>query len=189
MQKLQIVFLALVGFVAFAVQPSNDAIASTLVAGMPHQFEDHSGTDNHSNELLDGIDLSFGSFAGTNLKNTSFITGVFVQTDFSGANMLNVVLQNADLTDAIFTSGTNLKNADLTGAILIGIDLTGVNVQNAIFLGAIYDASTILPFDPVAAQMVAVPELTPLTLIMFGLLVFATSKHVERRSDFALSAA
>jgi hypothetical protein len=179
--------LALFGVAAFTFQPTNYAQASPLLPGGSYQNEDHSG-ENHSDENLDGIDLSFGSFAGTNLRDSSLTTGIFIQTDFSGSNLSNVNLQNADLTDAIFTSAVNLMDADLTGAVLIGIDLTGVNVRSAIFIGAFYDASTILPFDPVAAGMVAVPELSPLTLIMFGLLVFATSKHVERRSDFALSA-
>ncbi len=49
--------------------------------------------------------------------------------------MARVNLQNANLTDALFSSATNLRNADLTSAVLIGIDLTGVNVGNAIFVG------------------------------------------------------
>jgi len=158
MRKLRTPLLALVGLVAFTVQLASDANASPLVAGMSYPFEDHSG-ENHSNENLDGIDLSFGSFAGTNLRDSSLIAGILIQTDFSGSNLSNVNLQNADLTDAIFTSGVNLRDADLTGAVLIGIDLTGVNVRNAIFIGAFYDASTILPFDPAAAGMVAVPGL------------------------------
>lgn len=189
--NLRILVLALIGVAAFTFQPTNDADASPLLAGGSYQYEDHSG-ENHANVNLDGIDLSFGSFAGTNLKDSSLIAGIFIQTDFSGSNLSNVNLQNADLTDAIFTSGVNLKDADLTGAILIGIDLTDVNVLNAIFIGAFYDASTILPFafDPVAAGMVAVPELSPLTLILFGLLVLATSKHGGQRGPtFAPSAA
>ena len=72
---------------------------------------------------------------------------------------------------------------------LIGINLTGVNVGNAIFVGATYDSTTILTFDPVGAGMVYVPEMSPLTLIMLGLLIFATLKHSERPAPaFAASA-
>ena len=179
LSNLRTVILALLGVAAVAFQPSSDAHASPLVAGMSYQDEDHSG-ENHSNQILDGIDLSFGSFASSNLRNSSFISGIFEQTDFSGSNMGGVNLQNADLTDAIFSSGTNLRDADLTSATLIGIDLTGVNVANAIFVGASYDSTTILTFDPVAAGMVYVPEMSPLTLITSGLLILAAFKHEER---------
>lgn len=179
LSNLRTVILILLGVAVFAFQPSSDVHASPLLAGMSYQYEDHSG-ENHSNETLDGIDLSFGSFASSNLRNSSFIAAVFVETDFSGSNMSGVNLQNADLTDAIFSSGTNLRDADLTSAILIGIDLTGVNVGNAIFVGASYDSSTILTFDPVAAGMVYVPEMSPLALITSGLLILAALKHGER---------
>jgi hypothetical protein len=174
MPKIQTLFLALLGFVAFAFQSPSDARASTLLpAGSSHQFEDHSG-ENHSSDLvLDGIDLSFGSFANTNLQKLSLIAGVFVQTDFSGANLSKANLQNADLTDAIFSPGTNLNNSNLTGANLIGIDLTGVNVNKTIFIGAIYDSSTVLPFDPVAREMVPVPEKSPLLMMMLGMLTLS----------------
>ena len=189
LSNLRTVFLALLGVTAFAIQPSNDAHASTLVAGMSYQYEDHSA-ENHSGEILNGIDLSFGSFAGTNLKDSSFIAAVFVETDFSGSNLSNVNLQNADLTDAIFSSAVNLRDSDLSGAILVGIDLTGMNVRNAIFVGATYDSTTILSFDPVGAGMVYVPEMSPLTLIMLGLLIFATLKRAERPAPaFAASPA
>jgi len=189
LSNLRMLVLALFGVAAFTFQPTNDAHASPLLAGGWYQNEDHSG-ENHANENLDGIDLSFVSFASTNLKDSSLIAGIFIQTDFSGSNLSNVNLQNADLTDAIFTSAVNLRDADLTGAVLIGIDLTGVNVRNAIFIGAFYDASTILPFDPAAAGMVAVPELSPLTLIVFGLLVLATLRYSGQRGQtFAPSAA
>lgn len=184
--------ITLLGVAAFAFQPSTDANALSLVAGGSYQFEDHSGEVDHKNGNLDGIDLSFGSFASSDLRNTIFVGAIFVETDFSDADLLNANLQNADLTDAIFSSGTSLKNADLSGAILIGIDLTGVDVKNVNWLGATYDSTTILPFpfDPVAEGMVLTPELSPLTLIMFGLLVFATLKHFERRGPtFAPSAA
>ena len=179
LSSLRILVLAFFGVAAFTFQPTNNAIASPLLAGGSYQNEDHSG-ENHANENLDGIDLSFGSFANSNVRNSSFIGAVFVQTDFSGANMGRVNLQNANLTDALFSSSTNLRNADLTSAVLIGIDLTGVNVGNTIFVGATYDATTILTFDPVAAGMIYVPEMSPLTLIMLGLLIFAGSKRQDR---------
>jgi len=95
--------------------------------------------------------------------------------------MINTNFQDADMTDAIFSSNTILKDANLSGAILIGVDMTDINVQNAIFIGAIYDSTTILPFDPVAAGMVAVPELSPLTLVMSGLMILAAMKREEYR--------
>jgi hypothetical protein len=180
LSNLRKLVLALLGVAAFAFQPSSDAQALPLVAGMSYQYEDHSA-ENHSGEILDAIDLSFGSFAGTNLMNSSFISAVFVETNFSGSNLSNVNLQNADLTDAIFSPAVNLRDSDLSGAILVGIDLTGVNVRNAIFVGATYDSTTILTFDPVGAGMVYVPEMSPLTLIMFGLLIFAALKRKEHR--------
>jgi hypothetical protein len=176
LSNLRSVILALLGVATVAFQPSSDVHASPLVAGMSYQYEDHSG-ENHSDQILDGIDLSFGSFASSNLRISSFIAAVFVETDFSGSNMSGVNLQSANLTDAIFSSGTNLRDADLTSATLIGIDLTGVNVGNAIFVGASYDSTTILTFDPVAAGMVYVPESSPLTLITSGLLILAALKH------------
>jgi hypothetical protein len=189
LSDLRSLILALFAVAAFGFQPSSEAHASPLVAGMSYQYEDHSA-ENHSDEILDGIDLSFGSFADTNLRNSSFIAAVFVETDFSGSNMRGVNLQNANLTDAVFSAATNLRDADLTSATLIGINLTGVNVGNAIFVGATYDSTTILTFDPVGAGMVYVPEMSPLTLIMLGLLIFATLKHSERHTPaFAASAA
>ena len=175
MPKLRTFILALLGIVTFTFQSTSDAHATTLVPGSSYQYEDHSG-ENHSNQILDRIDLSFGSFANTNLKDSSLIAGVFVQTDFSNTNLSNVNLQSADLTNATISSGVNLSDSDLTGAILIGIDLTGVNVRNAIFIGAIYDSSTVLPFDPVAAGMVPIPEMSPLLMMMLGLLVLSTLK-------------
>jgi uncharacterized protein YjbI with pentapeptide repeats len=174
--------LALFAIAAFAFQSATSANASPLVAGGSYQNEDHSG-EGHSREVLDGIDLSFGSFANTILRRSSFIAAVFEQTDFSGANLGRTNLQNADLTNATFSPGTNLRRADLTSATLIGIDLTGVDVRNAIFVGATYDSSTILPFDPVGAGMVLVPEMSPLTLIMLGLLIFAALKCEEKHED------
>jgi hypothetical protein len=181
--NLRTLCITLLGVAAFAVQPWTDANASPLFAGGSYQFEDHSGDNKgHKNRTLDGIDLSFGSFASSDLKNTSFIGAIFVETDFSDADLLNTNLQNVDLTDSIFSSGTNLKNANLTNAVLIGVDLTGVDFKNAIFIGATYDSTTILTFDPVGAGMVLVPELSPLTLIMLGLLILApVLKHEQRR--------
>jgi len=188
MFRMQTGLMALIGFVAFAFQPASDAEALTLIAGQSYQFEIHSGED-HSNETLDGIDLSFGSFANTSLKNSSLTAGIFVQTDFSDTDFKNADLQNADLTDAIFNAGSNLKNADLSNAVLIGIDLTGVDVQNTTFTGATYDLTSTLPFDPVAEGMILAPELSPSTLIMLGLLVIAALKHGERRGAAFVSSA
>jgi len=168
----------LVGLALLAFQPTSGASASTISAGSFIQFEIHSN-ENHSSQTLDGIDLSFGSFDSTNLMSSSLIGGIFVQTIFTDANMQFVDLTNADLTDAVFNSGTILRNADLTGANLVGVDLTGVNVQNAIFIGALYDATSILPFNPVAAGMVVIPEQSPMTLMAFGLMMLATLKRPE----------
>jgi hypothetical protein len=163
-------FPTLLGFLALAILAPGHAGATALLPGMSYQFEDHSG-ENHADEFLDGIDLSFGSFANSNLRKSSLIAGVFVQTNFSDTNLRDVSLLNADLTDAIFSPGTILRDADLSGATLIGIDLTGVNVQNAIFIGATYDFTTVLPFDPVDKGMILVPELSPMTLMLLGLLM------------------
>jgi hypothetical protein len=172
MSKFRRVFPVLLGCIALATLATGHASATALSAGSSYQFEDHSN-EFHSGEFLDAIDLSFGSFADSNLKNSSLIAGVFVQTIFTDTNLSNVLLQNADLTDAVFTPGAILRNANLTGATLIGIDLTGVNVQNAIFIGATYDFTTVLPFDPVTAGMVLVPELSPMVLMLMGLLIMS----------------
>jgi len=148
--------------------------------GGSYQFEDHSN-ENHSGETLDGIDLSYGSFVGTNLRNSTLTSGAFIQTDFSNANLRGTDLAGADFTDAIFNSSANLGDANLTNSVLIGVDLTGVNVRNAIFVGASYDATTILTFDPVAAGMVPVPELSTLTLLLIGFMAMAYPKASAAR--------
>jgi hypothetical protein len=175
MSKKSIGVLLLLGLVAFAVQPTKSAWATPLVAGGFYQFGDHS-SENHSGQTLDGIDLSFGSFANSNIKNSSLVGGIFEQTDFSDANLQGADFTNANLQNATFSSGAILKNADFTGANLVGIDLTGVNVQNANFTGAYYDGTSVLPFDPVSGGMIVVPEISPLTMVMAGLLVFAGMK-------------
>jgi len=180
MSKRSIGVLLLLGLLAFAVQPTKSAGATPLVAGGFYQFEDHS-SENHSGQTLDGIDLSFGSFADSNIKNSSFIGGLFEQTDFSDANLQGVDMTNANLLNATFSSGANLKNADLAGANLVGIDLSGVNVQNTNFTGAFYDGTSVLPFDPTAEGMIAVPEISPLTMVMAGLLIFASTKEERAR--------
>ena len=154
---------------------AGQSFAAPLTAGGSYPFEDHS-SENHSGEILDGIDLSYGSFDGSNLRFTSLVSGVFVETNFSGTNLRDTNFTGADLTDAIFSPAANLGDANLTNAVLIGVDLTGVNVRNAIFVGASYDATTILSFDPLAAGMVPVPELSPLTLVLLGLMALAGLK-------------
>jgi len=161
--------LTLLGSVFWMTVP---AFAGPLTAGGSYQFEDHSG-ENHRNETLDGIDLSFGTFAGTNLSGTSLIGAVFVQTDFTGANLRGTNFTRANLTDATLSPGVNLRNANLTNANLVGVDLTGINITNAIFVGAAYDATTILTFDPVAAGMTPVPEQSPVLFLLLGLTTFA----------------
>jgi hypothetical protein len=144
------------------------ASATSMVSGGNYQLQDHSN-ENHSNQTLDGIDLSYGTLSGSNLRDSSLIGGVFVGTDFSDANLRNTNLTGADLTNSIFGPGVNLRDANLTNAILIGVDLTGIKVQNAVFIGATFDATTILTFDPIAARMLGVPEPSPLTLVLLGL--------------------
>jgi hypothetical protein len=151
---------------------AGSSFAGPLTAGGSYPFEIHAG-ENHSGRALDGIDLSFGSFATSNLRYSSLIGGVFVETDFSGTNLRDTDFSGSDLTNAIFSPAVNLSDANLTNTVLIGVDLTGVNVRNAIFVGAAYDATTILDFDPVAAGMVPVPELSPLTLVLLGLMAMA----------------
>jgi hypothetical protein len=181
MPKRSIQVLLFMGLLAFAIQPTKGAQATPMIAGGFYQFEDHS-SENHSGQTLDGIDLSFGSFASSNIKNSSFVGAVFEETDFSGANLQGVDMTNANLTNATFTSSANMKNADLTGANLVGIDLTGVNLQNVTFTGAYYDGTSVLPFDPSVEGMIAVPEISPLTMVMMGLLAFASMKDDRGRT-------
>lgn len=145
------------------------APASPLTPGGSYQFENHSA-ENHRDQILDGIDLSFGTFAGTNLRNSSLINGIFEGTDFSGANLRNTNFTGANLTNAIFSPTVNLRDANLSNAILVGINLTGVNITNTRFTGASYDATTILTFDPINAGMLLVPETSPMTLVLLGLM-------------------
>jgi hypothetical protein len=175
MTKRSVGVLLLFGLLAFVLQPTKAAQATPLAAGGFYQGEDHS-FENHSGQTLDAIDLSFGSLAGSNVKNSSLVGAFLEGTDFTDANLQGVDLTNAYLFNATFTPGVNLKNADLTGANLAGIDLTGVNLQNVTFTGAYYDATSVLPFDPTVQGMVYIPEISPLTMVMMGLLIFASMK-------------
>jgi hypothetical protein len=116
MPKRSIQVLLFMGLLAFAIQPTKGAQATPMIVGGFYQFEDHS-SENHSGQTLDGIDLSFGSFASSNIKNSSFVGAVFEETDFSGANLQGVDMTNANLTNATFTSSANMKN-DLHRRIL-----------------------------------------------------------------------
>jgi uncharacterized protein YjbI with pentapeptide repeats len=182
MSKLWNLTFASLGFVSLLCLSVSNAAASTIVPGSSIQFEIHSG-ERHRGDTLDGIDLSFGSFASSNLRDATLIGGIFVQTNFTDTNLRDADLSNADLTDAIFSSGTNLKDANLSGASLIGIDLTGVNTATANFSGATYDSTSILPFDPIAAGMVVIPEQSPMTLMLLGLVLLAATKRFEPQDE------
>jgi hypothetical protein len=175
--------LLVLGAIALVALPLT-AAATPLTAGDIDRYGDHS-SENHQNQTLDNIDISHGTFAGSNLKNTSLVGGVFRRTDFSNTNLQGADFTNADLLNAIFSSGANLKNANLSGANLIGVNLTGINIQGANFTGAIYNTSSTLGFDGAAAGMIAVPELSPFTLVVMGLLILAGSKDEGLRRGLA----
>ena len=182
MSKLWNLIFVSLGFVSLLCLSVSNAAASTIVPGSSIQFEIHSG-ENHRWDTLDGIDLSFGSFASSNLRDTTLIAGIFVETLFTDTNLRDANLSFADLTNAVFNSGTNLRDANLSFATLVGIDLTGVNTTSTIFTGATYDATSILPFDPIVEEMVAIPEQSPMTLMAVGLLIMAAMKRSERQGE------
>ena len=57
-------------------------------------------------------------------------------TAFSSANLQNVNLSDADLTQAVFRNA-DLTNANLSNAVLTGADLTDANLTGAVLDGAI----------------------------------------------------
>lgn len=87
---------------------------------------------------FEGADLTGATCAP--FGKTGFIEEIW-RTEMSGANLVGVHLDRADLTHALLSfadmrgahlNGTILKNADLTGADLTGADVTGADFEVAI---------------------------------------------------------
>jgi hypothetical protein len=155
--------------IVVAVNAGAGAAAGTPFGpGTDHQAEDHS-FENHSSDVMDGFDLTDSTFEGSNLKDAFFVGGDLTRVILSGVNLSGGDLTNAILTNAVFSSGSNLKDTILVGATVFGLDLTGVNVSGADFTNALYNGTETLPFDPVAAGMILVPEATPASMLMLGL--------------------
>jgi hypothetical protein len=119
---------------------------------------DLSGADLEAADLtcadLSGANLSWAwmwssTLNGANLSNAdlthAFIGGFWADhrdANFSGANLSNAVLHDADLGNANF-SGANLTGADITEAYLVGANLTDANLTGAILDQATWtDGST-----------------------------------------------
>lgn len=137
-----------------------------------------------SNSILTGGDFSGSHMMGSNLGGS-----ILVGVDFSDANLNYSDLSGSVLTGAKF-GNASLVGVDFSGTSLLGSDFTSTDVRggdfsSATFLGsasgaATYDPNTnftnswadggSIPFDPVAAGWVLVPEPSSAILLAVGLL-------------------
>jgi len=107
---------------------------------------------NLSNSNYTNVDFTGAAMTQVNLKNTGLSSSNVTNADASGS-----VFASGDLTHANFTStklvGADLSGADLRWTNLSQADLSGANLQGVTynsgttFTGAIYTATTQLPFD------------------------------------------
>lgn len=138
-----------------------------------------------SNSILTG-----GNFSGSFLMRSNLGGSVLIGVDFRDANLNYVDLSGSVLSGAQF-GNASLVGADFSGTTLLGSDFSftdvrGGNFTSATYLGsgqgaAIYDPNTdfsdawadggLIPFDPVAAGWVLVPEPSTAILLGMGLLV------------------
>lgn len=94
---------------------------------------------NLSHAHLSGADLSGTNFSGANLSHAHLFAADLNGTDFSGAN-----LTAADLTKQIISPNVALDNANLTDAIFTGATLINVNFSSAMTLeGAGFNRATL----------------------------------------------
>lgn len=109
---------------------------SPLGKGMFGPNENYAGR-NFSGRSFSYFDFSGANFSGANLMGCSMNIAVLGRTNFSSANLINVLFDGSDLR----------------GAILNGATMTGAIIGSARLTGATYNSATIWPagFDPVAA--------------------------------------
>lgn len=142
------------------------------VSILDHRFEDHSLDAIHrAEDLGGGLDFSFATFTGSDLRATAFTLDVLEGTIFAGADLRGADFGGAWLKDADL-SGADLRTpTNFAGAFLGGADLTGITSNGAtLFAGALYNDGTSFDagFDPVAEGMILVPEPSTAALLLFG---------------------
>ena len=145
---------------------------------------------------LSSSTLTGGNFSGSFMMGSDLRSSVLIGVDFSDANLNYTDLSGSVLTGARFEN-TSLVGADFSGSSLLGsnfssTDVRGGNFHSATYLGsgqgtAIYDLNTdftnawadggLIPFDPVAAGWVLVPEPSTALLLGMGLLAMAMPRR------------
>ena len=196
-------FLMALGLLLVLLLGSGSAVGAPLAAFADHSGEDHSFDSlKHKNEYLEGIILSGADLTQTNFMNATLRGAIMISAILTDANLMNADLTGADLTNALM-SGVNAKNADFTnatldgvffptgdiknaifiGASLLGADLSSlINADKAIFVGAVYDAATLLAPGMDTSFMTLVPEPSPAILLLFGLCgLQAGARRLEER--------
>ena len=97
--------------------------------------------------ILDGANLKYSKFRGTNLSNSILSGSQLFMTDFSGANLKGSEMNALDLTNSIFISA-NLDNIKLNESNVSGMDLAKYKIDEKFFKKNII-CNTILPWKKV----------------------------------------
>lgn len=110
---------------------------------------------NLSSRLLNSQDLRRVSLKGALLHSTQLKLAVLDEVDLSHATLFQTQLLRASLVRASLVqaqaSNADLKGAALDGADLRGADLSHTQLTEASLKGALFDASTRLPFSETEA--------------------------------------
>ncbi len=112
---------------------------------------------------LTGADLQYCALRNAELSAANLQDARLVEADLQNARLDGARLLRADLTRANLR-GASLRGAGLQGAILAGADLSEADLTDADLSHSKADVSTRWPlmFDPHRADVVIVPEPTPL---------------------------
>ncbi|KAM3102138.1 pentapeptide repeat-containing protein [Phormidesmis sp. 146-12] len=142
MPRLRTLILSIVLAVLFCLNgtlPAN-AAASTAASGKSLDFasdasgnKDFSGRDLRTEEFP-GADLDKANFSNSNLEGAVFSTSTLRETNFQGANLNQVMMDQVRLLNV------NLSDAVLTDAMLLRTEFRDANVTGADFSGAILSA-------------------------------------------------
>lgn len=98
-------------------------LALVLVLGLAHPAIAEPETNNYSNLIRNGIDLSHEDLSGM----------LFVSTEMRKANLEEANLRNAILTLGVFLDA-NFHGADLSGALLDRVFLVGADLTDALLV-------------------------------------------------------
>lgn len=164
-----LLYSAAVVLLAVAVGPAG---AASFGPGTVHQNEIHSPNDDHQDEDLSGFDLSFTTFASSDLRGVIFTGATLFQTNFTNADLRGVTFSAGMNMNGAILNGADIRGRDLSGVSLLGADLRNITSNGGTkFTGALFDGNTQYDagFDPLAAGMVSVPEPTPAALALLGM--------------------